>query len=459
MEFWNLCLKLLAATISSADYDRWISALNCKEWDKENKVLVLTHANLMLLNTIEKNFGSSIQGIVNGLAGQPVNITYQAEISESQEFEAETESDRNGQLRLFSEEKNKEDATNQNQDIKAVGLLPSLTFSSFVEGPSNSLAFAATQRIAECPGTNYNPLFIYGGVGLGKTHLMHAVGNKMLQNNPNCRILCVSAQNFMNDFTTAVRENTYDQFNNKYHNVDALFIDDVQYLCGDKRQIQNKLFEAFEKLVPYGKQIIFTSDTYARSLKAMDERLISRFTSGLSVEVEPPELETRAMILQKKAMANNFDLPDDVAFFIAKHLKSNVRELEGALQRLMAYHMFRSAGPVTVEMAREALHSILISSTAQLTVERIQGVVAEYFKISLADMYSKRRLKSIVVPRQIAMYLCKELTKSSLPDIGDRFGKRDHTTVLHAVQKITADRKTDSDLNYKIHVLEQMLKN
>ena len=459
MEFWNLCLKLLAATISSADYDRWISALNCKEWDKENKVLVLTHANLMLLNTIEKNFGSSIQGIVNGLAGQPVNITYQAEISESQEFEAETESDRNGQLRLFSEEKNKEDTTNQNQDIKAVGLLPSLTFSSFVEGPSNSLAFAATQRIAECPGTNYNPLFIYGGVGLGKTHLMHAVGNKMLQNNPNCRILCVSAQNFMNDFTTAVRENTYDQFNNKYHNVDALFIDDVQYLCGDKRQIQNKLFEAFEKLVPYGKQIIFTSDTYARSLKAMDERLISRFTSGLSVEVEPPELETRAMILQKKAMANNFDLPDDVAFFIAKHLKSNVRELEGALQRLMAYHMFRSAGPVTVEMAREALHSILISSTAQLTVERIQGVVAEYFKISLADMYSKRRLKSIVVPRQIAMYLCKELTKSSLPDIGDRFGKRDHTTVLHAVQKITADRKTDSDLNYKIHVLEQMLKN
>ena len=458
MEFWNLCLKLLAATISSADYDRWISALNCKEWDKENKVLVLTHANLMLLNTIEKNFGSSIQGIVNGLAGQPVNITYQAEVSENQEIENEPESDPNGQLVLFKK-KSKEDTEDQNQDGKAVGLLPSLTFSSFVEGPSNSLAFAATQRIAECPGTNYNPLFIYGGVGLGKTHLMHAVGNKMLQNNPNCKILCVSAQNFMNDFTTAVRENTYDQFNNKYHNVDALFIDDVQYLCGDKRQIQNKLFEAFEKLVPYGKQIIFTSDTYARSLKAMDERLISRFTSGLSVEVEPPELETRAMILQKKAMANNFHLPDDVAFFIAKHLKSNVRELEGALQRLMAYHMFRSAGPVTVEMAREALHSILISSTAQLTVERIQGVVAEYFKISLADMYSKRRLKSIVVPRQIAMYLCKELTKSSLPDIGDRFGKRDHTTVLHAVQKITADRKTDSDLNYKIHVLEQMLKN
>ncbi len=214
MEFWNLCLKLLAATISSADYDRWISALNCKEWDKENKVLVLTHANLMLLNTIEKNFGSSIQGIVNGLAGQPVNITYQAEVSENQEIENEPESDRNGQLELFKK-KSKEDIEDQNQDVKAVGLLPSLTFSSFVEGPSNSLAFAATQRIAECPGTNYNPLFIYGGVGLGKTHLMHAVGNKMLQNNPNCKILCVSAQNFMNDFTTAVRENTYDQLSQR----------------------------------------------------------------------------------------------------------------------------------------------------------------------------------------------------------------------------------------------------
>lgn len=453
MEFWNLCLKMLAATITSDNYERWISGLNCQSWDKENQVLVLTHANFYALNTIEKNFGSTIQAIVNGLAGQSVSISYQAETNDDT---ATTEFDEDGQGKLFKKEN---DLPPPQEEGKAVGLLPSLTFESFVEGPSNSLAFAATRRVSEYPGTNYNPLFIYGGVGLGKTHLMHAVGNQMLKNNPNCRILCVSAQNFMNDFTTAVRENTYDQFNNKYHNVDALFIDDVQYLCGDKRQIQNKLFEAFEKLVPYGKQIIFTSDTYARSLKAMDERLISRFTSGLSVEVEPPELETRAMILQKKAMANHFDLPDEVAFFIAKNLKSNVRELEGALQRLMAYHMFKSNGPVTVEMAREALQSILVASTAQLTVERIQGVVAEYFKISLADMYSKRRLKSIVVPRQIAMYLCKELTKSSLPDIGDRFGKRDHTTVLHAVQKITDARKTDSDLNYKIHVLEQMLKN
>ncbi len=450
MEFWNLCLKALAGIVSTADYERWISALNCKEWDKENKTLVLTHANLLLLNTIEKNFGSSIQTVADGLAGHPVSISYEAE---------EATSDEDGQFQLFNEKTEVKDLPSSQAEGKAVGILPSLTFSSFVEGPSNSLAFAATRRVAEFPGTNYNPLFIYGGVGLGKTHLMHAVGNQMLQNNPNIKILCVSAQNFMTDFTTAVRENSYDQFNNKYHNVDALFIDDVQYLCGDKRQIQNKLFEAFEKLVPYGKQIIFTSDTYARSLKAMDERLISRFTSGLSVEVEPPELETRAMILQKKAMASHFDLPDEVAFFIAKNLKSNVRELEGALQRLMAYHMFQSSGPVTVEMAREALHSILVSSTAQLTIEKIQGVVAEYFKISLADMYSKRRLKSIVVPRQIAMYLSKELTKSSLPDIGDRFGKRDHTTVLHAVQKITADRKKDSDLNYKIHVLEQMLKN
>lgn len=447
--FWQLCLNELIALLSQSDYDRWISKLTCKSWNEKEGVLTLTHPTLQFLTTVEKDFGSSICAIAETIAGKPVELHFETIASEA-----------NPQLPLdFDPSTTKPIETKQEPENNAVGLLPALTFESFVEGPSNRIAFAATQRVSEYPGTNYNPLFIFGGVGLGKTHLMHAVGNQMLKNNPSCKILCVSAQGFMTDFTTAVRENSYEVFNNKYHNVDALFIDDVQYLCGDKRQIQNKLFEAFEKLVPHGKQIIFTSDTYARSLKAMDERLISRFTSGLSVEVEPPELETRAMILQKKAHASNFDLPEDVAFFIAKNLKSNVRELEGALQRLMAYHMFQSSGPVTVEMAREALHSILISSTAQLTVEKIQGAVAEYFKISLAEMYSKSRLKSIALPRQIAMYLSRELTTSSLPVIGDRFGGRDHATVLYAVRKIAADRKKDSELNYKIHVLEQMLKN
>lgn len=450
-DFWNTCLNLLRTHLSANDFERWIGVLYCKKWDETTKVLTLTHPTLQVINTVEKDFGSKIQLIANLVANAECTVCYQAEaVQDELDFEVPPPP---------SQEPVPTQKVTQSTG-KGIGLLPNLTFNSFVEGPSNRLAFAATQRVAEHPGNNYNPLFIYGGVGLGKTHLMHAVGNQMLQLNPNCRVLCVSAQTFMNEFTTAVREHGYDQFDNKYHNVDALFIDDVQYLCGDKRQIQNKLFEVFEKLVPHGKQIIFTSDTYARSLKAMDERLISRFSQGLSVEVEPPELETRAMILQKKAQASDFDLPDEVAFFIAKNLKSNVRELEGALQRLMAYHSFNSnGGSVTVELAREALHSILIASTAQLTVEKIQGTVAEYFKISLADMYSKRRLKTITVPRQIAMYLSKELTKSSLQDIGDRFGKRDHTTVLHAVQKITDGRKKDSELNYKIHVLEQMLKN
>ena len=287
---------------------------------------------------------------------------------------------------------------------------------------------------------------------------MHAVGNQMLKNNPEARVLCVGTQTFINDFTTAVRENNYAPFDHKYQNLDALFIDDIQYL-GGKRQIQQKLFEVFEKLVPHGKQIIFTSDTYARSLKDMDERLISRFTSGLSVEVEPPELETRVAILQKKSFAKRFDLPDDVAYFIARHLKSNVRELEGALNIVIAFAKFNNEGRVTVDKAREALQGMLVASTAQLTVERIQGMVAEYFKISLAEMYSKTRVKKVAVPRQIAMYLCKELTKSSLAEIGERFGKRDHTTVLHGVKKITDARAKDKDLNYQIHVLEQMLKN
>lgn len=263
----------------------------------------------------------------------------------------------------------------------------------------------------------------------------------------------------MNDFTEAVRTNNYAGFDNKYQNIDALFIDDIQYLCGDKRQTQNKLFDIFEKLVPNGKQIIFTSDTYARSLKDMDERLISRFTSGLSVEVEPPELETRVAILQKKSIVQDFDLPEDVAYFIAKNLKSNVRELEGALNTVIAFTRFSNKQHLTIEMAREALQSILVASTAQLTIERIQGVAAEYFKVSLADLYSQSRLKSVALPRQITMYLCKELTNSSLQEIGDRFGKRNHTTVIHAVKKIADLRSKDKDLNYKIHVLEQMLKN
>ncbi len=448
MNFWEQCLRKLQDITPEDAYGRWISKLSFMDWDKTSSRLTLGHKTLQAIQTIQANYGAMITNVASEIAQKPVTVVYQMEVevvdNQPQLPLAPTESDRSVESR--------------ESIAYSSGLRPQQTFETFVAGPTNQLAYVAAQSVGDNPGKNYNPLFIYGGVGLGKTHLMHAVGNKILHNNPTARVLCVGTQTFINDFTTAVRENNYVAFDQKYQNLDALFIDDIQYL-GGKRQIQQKLFEVFEKLVPHGKQIIFTSDTYAKSLKDMDERLISRFSSGLSVEVEPPELETRVAILQKKSQSQHFNLPDDVAYFIAKHLKSNVRELEGALTLVIAFSKFNQQETLTVEKAREALQNVLVASTAQLTVERIQGTVADYFKISLSDMYSKTRVKAIAEPRQIAMYLCKELTKSSLPEIGDRFGKRDHTTVLHAVKKITELRTKDKDLNYHIHVLEQMLKN
>ena len=433
MNFWEQCLIQLANIIDQQDFERWIKTLVCINWDEKNRTLILGHRTLQAIDTIETHFSTRISSVASAIAHDAVTVQYHQTEGIVEAAQA--------QLDLVPAENTQETLSEQ---AYACGLRSQQTFENFVAGSSNQLAYVAAKSVGDNPGKNYNPLFIYGGVGLGKTHLMHAVGNQMLKNNP--------------DFTTAVRENNYAPFDHKYQNLDALFIDDIQYL-GGKRQIQQKLFEVFEKLVPHGKQIIFTSDTYARSLKDMDERLISRFTSGLSVEVEPPELETRVAILQKKSFAQRFDLPDDVAYFIARHLKSNVRELEGALNIVIAFAKFNNEGRVTVDKAREALQGMLVASTAQLTVERIQGMVAEYFKISLAEMYSKTRVKKVAVPRQIAMYLCKELTKSSLAEIGERFGKRDHTTVLHGVKKITDARAKDKDLNYQIHVLEQMLKN
>ena len=449
MTFWEQCLAKIRSIMSNSnDYERWIASLTLLDWNDETSTLTLGHKTLQAIETIQTHYGTLIASVASEIAHKIVTVQYQPQ-GEIQ--------DTPPQLPLVPVEENST-VSDIDDAAYASGLRPQQTFENFVAGTSNQLAYVAASSVGDNPGKNYNPLFIYGGVGLGKTHLMHAVGNKMLKNNPNAKVLCVGTQTFINDFTSAVRENNYVAFDLKYQNLDALFIDDIQYL-GGKRQIQQKLYEVFEKLVPHGKQIIFTSDTYARSLKDMDERLVSRFSSGLSVEVEPPELETRVAILQKKSYSQHFDLPDDVAYFIARHLKSNVRELEGALNCVIAFARFNHQEKLTVEKAREALQNILVASTAQLTVERIQGVVAEYFKISLSDMYAKTRVKTVALPRQIAMYLCKELTKSSLPEIGDRFGKRDHTTVLHAVKKITELRTKDKDLNYKIHVLEQMLKN
>jgi chromosomal replication initiator protein len=331
-----------------------------------------------------------------------------------------------------------------------------LTFDSFVTGKANQLARAAAIQVANNPGISYNPLFLYGGVGLGKTHLIHAIGNQVQESNPSVRIRYIHAEQYVRDVVTAYQRKGFDDFKRYYHSLDLLLIDDIQFFAG-KNRTQEEFFYAFEALIAAKKQIIITSDTYPKEITGMDDRLTSRFDSGLTVAVEPPELEMRVAILMKKASTDGVVLSDDVAFFVAKHLRSNVRELEGALRKILAYSRFHDKD-ITIDLVKEALKDLLSVQNRQISVENIQKTVADFFNIKVADMYSKKRPANIARPRQIAMYLAKELTQKSLPEIGELFGGRDHTTVLHAVRKITADRSKSPECNHELHVLEQTLK-
>ena len=331
-----------------------------------------------------------------------------------------------------------------------------LTFDTLVAGRANQMARTAALHVAGAPGVMYNPLFIYGGVGLGKTHLIHAVGNALLKDKPDARVLYLHAEQFISDVVKNYQRKTFDELKAKYHSLDLLLIDDVQFFAG-KERTQEEFFNAFEALLAKRAHIIMTSDTYPKGLVDIDTRLTSRFEAGLTVAIEPPELEMRVAILIRKALAEGTEMPEDVAFFIAKNVRANVRELEGALRKVLAYSRF-SHKDINIGLAREALKDLLSIQNRQISVENIQKTVADFYKIKIADMYSKKRPASIAKPRQIAMYLAKEMTQKSLPEIGELFGGRDHTTVLHAVRKIGGDRQKDSELNQQLHVLEQTLK-
>ncbi len=335
-------------------------------------------------------------------------------------------------------------------------LRPELTFDSLVSGRANQMARTAAVHVAGAPGAMYNPLFIYGGVGLGKTHLMHAVGNQLIKDNPNAKVLYLHAEQFISDVVKNYQRKTFDELKAKYHQLDLLLIDDVQFFAS-KERTQEEFFNTFEALLNRRAHIVMTSDTYPKGLVDIDERLTSRFDSGLTVAIEPPELEMRVAILLSKARQDGMAMPEDVAFFIAKNVRANVRELEGALRKVLAYAKF-SHKEVSITLAREALKDLLTIQNRQISVENIQKTVAEFYKIKIADMYSKKRPASIARPRQIAMYLAKELTSKSLPEIGDVFGGRDHTTVLHAVRKIGSERQKNTELNQQLGVLEQTLK-
>ena len=329
--------------------------------------------------------------------------------------------------------------------IKHVSALNrSFTFDSFVEGKSNQLARAAAWQVADNPKHGYNPLFLYGGVGLGKTHLMHAVGNHLLQKNPNAKVIYLHSERFVADMVKALQNNAINEFKNYYRSVDALLIDDIQFFAKKERS-QEEFFHTFNALLEGNQQVILTSDRYPKEIDGLEERLKSRFGWGLTVAVEPPELETRVAILMKKAEQTRVQLSHDCAFFIAQRIRSNVRELEGALKRVIAHSHFTNE-PITVELIRESLKDLLALQDKLVSIDNIQRTVAEYYKIKISDILSKRRSRSVARPRQVAMALAKEITNHSLPEIGDAFGGRDHTTVLHACRKIAELSETDADI-------------
>ena len=329
------------------------------------------------------------------------------------------------------------------------------TFQRFVEGKSNQLGLAAARQIAENPGGAYNPLFIYGGVGLGKTHLMHAVGNALIEKNPNAKVLYLHSERFVADMVKALQLNAINDFKRYYRSLDALLIDDIQFFAGKERS-QEEFFHTFNALLEGGQQIILTCDRYPREIDGLEERLKSRFGWGLTVAVEPPELETRVAILMKKAMQQRLDLPHDAAFFIAQRIRSNVRELEGALKRVIANANFTGRA-IDVELVRESLKDLLALQDKQVSIDNIQRVVAEYYKIKVSDLHSKRRSRSVARPRQVAMSLAKELTNHSLPEIGEAFGGRDHTTVLHACRKIKSLQEESADIREDTKNLHRLL--
>ncbi len=459
--FWQTCSALLEQELTPQQYSAWIKPL--APLDYEDGRLRIAAPNRFKLDWVKTQFASRITTLASQFWQKPVDVQFvldprtNAVRKPAPMPAAGPHPGTNPAMVDMPEVVERADIIIENNAKRDQSRInTALTFESFVTGKANQLARAAAIQVANNPGVSYNPLFLYGGVGLGKTHLIHAIGNQVLADNANVRIRYIHAEQYVRDVVTAYQRKGFDDFKRYYHSLDLLLIDDIQFFAG-KSRTQEEFFYAFEALIAAKKQIIITSDTYPKEISGMDDRLISRFDSGLTVAVEPPELEMRVAILLKKAAQEGAVLSDDVAFFVAKHLRSNVRELEGALRKILAYSRFHGKD-ITIDVVKEALKDLLSVQNRQISVENIQKTVADFFNIKVADMYSKKRPANIARPRQIAMYLAKELTQKSLPEIGDLFGGRDHTTVLHAVRKIAADRSKNPEVNHELHVLEQTLK-
>jgi chromosomal replication initiator protein len=428
---WEKCLSHLEDELSVQQLNTWLRPLQAVE-TKDS--LCLLAPNAYVQTWVQEQLEQRLNKLVASLTQNKIS-SIQIEVGNNIPDRAPTKTTPD----------NNRTNTRNNKNEPALGspMNPLFTFDTFVEGKSNQIARAGSLHVAEAPGTSgYNPLFLYGGTGLGKTHLMLAVGNQIKKDNPKARVMYLSSERFVQDMITSLRNNVMDQFKAHYRSVDALLIDDIQFFAKKERS-QEEFFYTFNNLLEGQRQIILTCDRFPKEVDNLDERLQSRFGWGLTVAIEPPELETRVAILIKKAQQNLIILPEDVAFFIAQRIRSNVRDLEGALQRVLAYSRFTKQ-PFSIDMAQEALKDLLALHQKLVTLESIQKTVAEYFKMRLSDLLSKKRTRSIVRPRQLAMALAKELTNHSLPEIGDAFGGRDHTTVLHACRKVAELLETDS---------------
>lgn len=452
-DLWQACLDVLAQDIPEQQFNTWIRPLVAQVSADAQKVTILV-ANRFKMDWIRTQYINRITETLGGLADQ--DVTVELSLANREGAAKSTPSTAVVHDDLLSELPDVAPVALTGSGGLKSRLNPALTFSTLIEGTANRMARAAAMHVAGSLGQLYNPLFIYGGVGLGKTHLMHAIGNHLLGDRPKAKVLYIHAEQFVSDVVKAYQRKTFDEFKERYHSLDLLLIDDVQFFA-NKERTQEEFFNAFEALLARKSHIVLTSDTYPKGLADIHERLVSRFDSGLTVAIEPPELEMRVAILINKSVAENTHLPEDVAFFVAKHVRSNVRELEGALRKILAYSRFNQK-EISIQLARDALKDLLSIQNRQISVENIQKTAADFYKIKVADMYSKKRPASIARPRQIAMFLAKELTQKSLPEIGELFGGRDHTTVLHAVRKITAERQTNTELNQQLHVLEQTLK-
>lgn len=454
---WPQCQAQLRGELPEQQFNTWIRPLVAQAGVDGDRVQLLA-PNRFIEDWVKNKFSVRIQEVMDRLCGRQVSVEVIVAVSQygdddtSDSLGSDAERDGSSGWSAVAVDQAKSQApaiiTSAAESSLKTNLNRNFTFDSFVEGKSNQLAFAAARQVAENPGGSYNPLFIYGGVGLGKTHLMHAVGHAMREKNPDAKIVYLHSERFVADMVKALQLKAIDEFKRFYRSVDALLIDDIQFFAGKERS-QEEFFHTYNALLEGGQQMILTCDRYPKEIDGVEERLKSRFGWGLTVAVEPPELETRAAILMNKAEQAGMDLSKDAAFFIAQRIRSNVRELEGALKRVMAHAQF-TGRVIDIDLIRESLKDLLALQDKLVTIDNIQRVVADYYKLKMSDMLSKRRSRSVARPRQLAMSIAKELTSHSLPEIGESFGGRDHTTVLHACRKVKElegmDREVQRDL-------------